>query len=52
MPVYGANVRALIHTFIFEKRQAIYLRFCFAIFRMVEGSLSSPVIGIVLFAAA
>ena len=27
----------------FEKQQAIYLRFCFAIFGMVEGSLSSPV---------
>lgn len=29
MPDYGAKVEALIHTFIFEKRQAIYLLVCF-----------------------
>ena len=30
MPDYGAKVGVLIHTaFFFEKRQAVYLRFCF-----------------------
>lgn len=29
---YGANVGALIHTSFFEKRQTIYLRFCFCNF--------------------
>lgn len=29
MPDYGAKVGVLIHTAFFEKRQAVYLRFCF-----------------------
>lgn len=45
MPDYGAKVGTLIHTFIFLKNGRLSTcGFVFAIFCMVGGSLSSPVI--------
>lgn len=45
MPVYGAKVGTLIHTFIFlENGRLSTCGFVFAVFYMVGGSLSGPVI--------